>query len=123
MSNTDPQMGFYVMGVLVMLVIAVLGWLLKRAIANNDAKVDRAIIKIGELALCLNKLELLMVGNYYLRQEHIEFARHLEVTLEQLRGNMHNLRDQAQTMMGRVSVVEANFNSLKERSKEERGKD
>ena len=110
----DPQTLYLLFNVLLIVVIGLIGWLMKRAIASNDQKVDEAIKLIGEATLAVNKLQLLIVGDYYPRKEHAEYARHLEVTLEQLRENIHKLRDQMQTIVSKVSVMETITSTLKE---------
>lgn len=109
----DPQLFYFVLNVSVVLVMAVVGWLLRRAIAGNDAKVEKVIEKIDGAATELSKLQILIAGEYFRREEQSEFSKHVEGVLAQLRGNIHDLRDGSQATATKVAMLEGAL--LKER--------
>ena len=113
----DPQLLYMLVNILLLVVVGLVGWLLKRAVTSNDVLVQTAIKELKELSTAVNKLELLMVGDYYPRREHIEYAKHVENLTSGMRENIHDLRDKLQTIMSKVTVLEATVNTLKETKK------
>lgn len=112
--SRDPQFLYMLVNILLLVVVALVGWLLKRAVSSNDHLVQSAIKELKEVSSAVSKLQLLIVGDYYPRKEHNEYAHHIEVELTRLRENVHGLRDQAQSLLSRLTVVESSLNTMKE---------
>lgn len=89
-----------------MVVVAAVGWLIRRAISANDIRIDTLGTKLEATTTAINRLELLIVGDYYPRKEHLIYADNVNKLLEQIRGNIHELRAVLQTLQNRISIVE-----------------
>lgn len=109
----DP-IALVVVNCLLLLVIGVVGWLLKRAISSNDEKIVEATKEIKEATKAVSQLQLLIVGDYYPRKEHREYEKRMDGILEQVRGNVHSLRNDYQTLLARVSVLEVTVQTIKD---------
>jgi methyl-accepting chemotaxis protein len=112
----DPQLFSLLINVMLVAVVGIIGWLIKRAISGNDAKIEEAIKQINGASKSIGDLHLLIVGDYYPRKEHAEYARHMDSTMDQMRNNIHNLRDSLQTITSKMSALEVIVQSLKEQA-------
>lgn len=110
----DPQVTYLLVNVLLMLVVGGVGWLLKRAISGGDEKLDKVASRVEETTKEVGKLQLLIVGDYLLRREFLEYQKHVDGVLEQLRNNIHNLRDGGQSTASKLAMLEGILNTLKE---------
>lgn len=91
----------------VLILVAFVGWLLRRAIYNQDETIKIGLGKVDKVEAAVSQLQLLIVGDYYPRKEHQVYVEQMAHTIDQLRSNIHTLRDQLQTIAAKVSVMEA----------------
>lgn len=99
------------------LVIGVVGWLLRRAITAQDTTLQELGRKLEQNNTAIASLQLLIVGDYFPRKEHVAFAEHINHVIDQLRANIHNLRNEIQTVVNKQTVIETKL----ERAEEDRG--
>lgn len=92
---------------MILIVMGIVGWLLKRAISTQDESIKSLVNKVDEANKSVNQLQLLIVGDYVPRKELANLTETFQHTTDQLRQSMHNLRDQIQAMISRISLVEA----------------
>jgi len=88
------------------LLLGVLGYLIKRAISGNDSRIEQAIIKSVAIESSIANLQLLIVGDYYPRKEHIAYANEVSEKLDKIRTDMHNLRDSIHAIGNKVGILE-----------------
>ena len=113
---TQPQIFAVLINFSFILIIGVVGWLLKRAITSQDETLRVLSTKLEANNAAINSLQLLIVGDYFPRKEHVAFAEHVNHVLDQLRANIHNLRNELQTTVSKIAVMETKM----ERAKEDR---
>ena len=94
----------------ILLMVGFVGWLLRRAIYNQDETIKIGLGKVDKLDAAVAQLQLLIVGDYYPRKEHQVYVEQMAHTIDQLRSNIHSLRDQIQTVTSKMSVLEALHN-------------
>lgn len=111
---SQPQILAMVLNFSFVLVIAVVGWLLRRAIAQQDETLKLLGTKMEANNQAINSLQLLIVGDYYPRKEHVAFAEHVNHVLDQIRANVHALRTELQSNVSRVAILETKIQLNKE---------
>lgn len=103
----QPQYAYALFNLLLVIVIGLIAWLMKRAIQGVDSSVNKASDKLDNLSAHVNELRVQIVGDYITRKEHSEQIKHLENLIDQHRENIHKLRDQTQTMVNKITFLEA----------------
>lgn len=86
-------------------VLAFVGWLAKRAISNLDDSVRAAGNKAESIEKSVNELKLLIVSDFYPRKEHMAYADQVLRDLEQIRKNIHDLRDKLQPIVAEQAMI------------------
>lgn len=94
----------------ILILVGFVGWLLRRAISNQDETMKVGLQKVDRVEAAVSQLQLLIVGDYYPRKEHQVYVEQMAHTIDQLRSNIHSLRDQIQAVTSKMSVLEALHN-------------
>ena len=107
MRGLPPEYTIAIFNLLLIVVMGVIAWLVKRAVTATDRQIEIAVAKIEEMAKVLGEVRVMIAGDLYPRKEHTEFARHMEEQLNLLRTSVHDLRDSIQQAINKVAVLEA----------------
>lgn len=86
--------------------LGALGYMIRRAITHNDTRIEAAIKQSASIEQAINQLQLLIVGDYYPRKEHITYAGEVSERLEKIRADIHELRTHLQTTGNRLGILE-----------------
>lgn len=105
--TVPPHYAYALFNLLLVVVLGLIAWLMKRAISGTDESIKQATTKIDNMVTQISEIRVMIAGDLYPRKEHMEYARHVDEQMNMLRKSIHDLRDEIQPLVNRLTILEA----------------